>query len=278
MGCGGGSGLEISIRTSDSSFCPGGILRNSPEKPEAVQIQVALRKPLGPPVTLSDAPITLKLTNARDRLTVLSRRLVRVGGKVGESWTSFPDVARIPPPEVEGRYVLEASTADGVWATAEIEVWHDPIACPRPGAPVAAPSRPPPPVAEQAPSGKGSQLQLGLRAHYRCDDQKGVDDLRVEVLVGNPDDSKTSFRGVFPVAEGIDELEAFSQISGKLEQGYLRPGGTLIFEAHGWIETGPRPIEVKVPTAPGALLKGVLPIDCSLKDHGVSQLGAPFSS
>lgn len=263
-GCGEGpSPIRLSVELSDDSFCPGGKLEGV-AKPETVDVRLGLRARGRSVLELKRLPIDLKVYRNDDHTKVQQRRRIHVSMTVGETWRRPLEPVQLVPPGEEGRYIVEVSTEDGAWSTTPLEVWYDAEACPRPGRDP-RPDPAPPPSAPPAAAGgpRRTALQAGLRALWRCNAEKGVEDLEVRVRVHNPATAGRAERGVRPRVVGIDELDAFEMISGSMPQGYLAQGSTLEFQAFGWIETGSRPLAIHLAAERSPVATGLLEVDCS---------------
>lgn len=264
-GCGEGpSPLRLSVELSDDSFCPGG-KQVGGEAPETVEVQLGLRARGRAALELKHQPIDLKVYLKDDPTHVVQRKRIHVSMSVGETWRSPPAPIQLPPPADEGAYVLEVSTEDGAWSSTPLEVWYDAQACPRPRASSQPPPPPPSPSASSAPEPETptTALRAGLKARWRCNAEHGVDDLEVHVQVHNPADAGRAERGYAPRVVGIDELDTLERVAGELHEGYLPPGGTLEFQAFGWVETGARPIALHVSGARSPVATGTLDVDCN---------------
>lgn len=254
--------LQLSVELSDQAFCPGGKQVDPGQGDERVKVAVGIRARGRAVLELDREPLQLKVYPEAEPLQVARRLTVPVTLRVGETWRRPTGEISFPPPDAEGRYVLEVSSADGAWVTTPFEVWHDTHACPKPGAaPVRSPA-PAVPAAVAPPAKRSTPLEVELTARWKCNAQKGVEDLEVTARVENPKAVGRALRGYLPRVTGIDELEEFERVGGETPRGYLRPGTAVTYRAFGWIETGPRPIEVGVLGDPAPLVKGVLEVDC----------------
>jgi hypothetical protein len=267
-GCGGDgpSPIRLSVELSDDSYCPGGKLAGI-QTPEAIEVRVGIRARGRSALELKRQAVDLKVYRNDDHTRVQQRRRIHVSMTVGETWRRPAEPIRIAPPEEEGRYVLEISTEDGAWSSTPLEIWYDVEACPRPvPRTVASPSEVPMPTTEVTPlpvRTPRTALRASLRAAWSCNAERGVEDLEVQVRVANPQEGGRAELSFRPRVVGVDELDAFDQTSGALKDGYLPAGGTVEFQAFGWIETGHRPVAIHLAGDPSPVLTGTLNVDCS---------------
>jgi hypothetical protein len=269
-GCGGDgpSPIRLSVELSDDSFCPGGKLAGV-EKPETIEVRLGVRARGRAAIELKRKPVDLKIYRNDDHTKVQQRRRLHVSMTVGETWRRPLEPIRISPPEEEGRYVLEVSTEDGAWSSTPLEIWYDAQACPRPtpgaaAAPVAsAPPTPMPAAPRRTGPASRTALRASLHAVWRCNEEKGVEDLEVRVRVDNPEEGGRAERSFRPRVVGVDELDDFEENSEVLQDGYLPIGASMEFRAFGWIETGPRPVAIHLAGDPSPVVTGTLAVDCS---------------
>ena len=226
VGCGGDgpSPIRLSVELSDDSFCPGGVIRGT-AKPETIEVRLGLRSRDRGAVELTRQAIDLKVYRNDDPTRVVERRRIHVSMTIGETWRRPLDPIRVSPPEEEGRYVMEVSTEDGAWSSTPLEIWYDAEACPKPGGPPGPTPPEPPEAAAETAKPRRTALEAALEARWRCNAERGVEDLEVRVQVRNPVSAGRAERGFRPRIVGVDELDAFEQVAGSLRRATSPPGG-----------------------------------------------------
>lgn len=269
--------LDFQLELGDDSFCPGG----GPQGKDHVdiQLQVRTRGQESLQVTGIDGrwvlrPVVASPAPGDPPPAPLSEKSVRFLGTFGKDWEGTDFEWNLTPPGQPGRYQVEFLLGEQSLARREFGVWFDQHACPDPHASAAAPEVSPAPspapvapipaVPSQSPASgtPTSPVALELEREWECDQGGGIHDLLVRVRIRHLGVEKRGLRVPGVKVAGVPELDPMERVGGTLEEGYLLPGGTVVYEAHGWADPGKLPVTLTVPGLPGAQAQLVLETHC----------------
>jgi hypothetical protein len=260
-------GLDFQIHLSDDSFCPRGSFLGNDHVD--VQLRVRSQGASSRQITGVDGRWVLRSvpgdsTAAKGRTAppILEQKPIRFLGTFGKSWELVDFEWSFNPPTSPGHYQVELHLAGTQVVLAQFGVWYDEQACPDPGNLVTAISPPPeasvpPPLpvpkVSVAPGASGSSpLSLELESDWSCDDAGGLQDLLIRVTVRHTGREGRGLRIPGVVVKGIPELDPLERVEGELREGYLLPGKSLRFEAHGWANPGDLRLDLSIPGLPKA--------------------------
>lgn len=250
--------LAYQLVLGDESFCPGG----GPEARDQVDVLLQVRSLSsdGHQVTGLDAAWVLRREPEGQQPVEVARRKVRFLGRFGSRF-EYSDIGwKFPPPRETGRYRVAFQISGQEVTSRAFEVWYDQQACPDPsGAPVPEPTSDPTPDATgqaetggEPPPERLSPVDFRLERDWKCDDSGGLADLQIRITVTHNGRAQRALRVPGLEVKGIPELDPLERVAGELEEGYLLPGASVSFQAHGWAETGRHPVPVRVPGLEGA--------------------------
>jgi hypothetical protein len=263
--------LEVTLRLSDDSFCPGGRMWG-PEgaeegRDDQVWASVSLRSTTSRPVYLRGEKGELTVRDESGR--VVSRQAFSVAGSFTRTARRI-EYLRFRPSQEPGRYTVSVWVVDGtVRDSARFAVDYDRAACPAAREPrpevvvrippvrIPIPTLPPRPWPRPERELQES-LKVSLRVAWSCQDKSERFDTAT-VTVYNTD----STRPIRVAGIGTHGLTGLGPMNAVNRQpGWLRPGEHITFHARGQLAEGQRRVVAYVSNYPAVRDGRTIRVDC----------------